>query len=120
MVKLSGLTIIASKTQRLALNEICILYDRCRQKDFFKEMSAFLTSGDVLIFIVEGEDAINLLNETVGDTDPHKATKNTIRGRFGESIMKNICHSSMDYESFKKEVKIFFTEKELKHLKIIT
>jgi nucleoside-diphosphate kinase len=116
LLELYGFKIIIKKRLRLTQSKIDILYDRCRDKDFYPGMLSFLLSGDVIVYIVECQNAINRLNEIVGDTNPENASPNSIRGKYGQSVRRNITHSSMNEESFWKELHIFFNEDEISKL----
>lgn len=113
MIRDSELKIIAKKILYLKQSDVDIIYKRCQHKEFYKDMSSFLLSGNVCVYVVEGDNAINRLNVLVGETNPKLADIKTIRGELGESIRRNITHSSMNEESFWKELNVFFTPKEI-------
>jgi len=114
----TGLKILVVKIVTLTQKEIDIVYERCKSKDFYEKMSKFLSSGRCLAFIAEGTDAIRRLNDLVGHFDPMKAKEGSLRRCFGKSPTRNIIHSSMNEQSFWREVLLFFNKKELKHLSI--
>lgn len=116
MVEIAGLEVVALKKLRLKQSDIDVVYERCRLKDYYRDMSDFLMSDDVCVYLVRGSDAINRLNIVVGDTDPATAACETIRHTFGETIRRNITHSSMSEESFWREIELFFTPNEIKEL----
>lgn len=114
LIESSGLDIIATKRVRLTRQDVDILWESCKKMDFYEEMVDFSTSGDCIIFIVEGENAINKLNDLVGHYEPLVAKEETIRHLYGTSAMKNVIHSSEDEEKYKKEKAYFFKEEEFK------
>lgn len=118
MVINAGLKVMAVKILCLKQSDIDIVYERCKYKEFYKDMSAFLLSGDVCIYVVEGSDAINRLNVLVGETNPLLADSGTIRGELGESLRRNITHSSMNEDSFWKELNVFFTAEEINSMMV--
>jgi len=83
-------------------------YDEHREKPFFDELVAFITSGPVVVARLEGENAIGVLRTMMGPTDPAVAPPGTIRGDFGLIITQNIVHGSDSPESAERELKLFF------------
>jgi len=86
------------------------IYKEHVDKSFFQPFCNFMMSGECLAFIVRGNNAIEVLNELVGATDPHEAKSGTLRNKFGHSIRENAIHSSDDKKHFKRELKILFPE----------
>ncbi|MFA5358413.1 MAG: nucleoside-diphosphate kinase [Patescibacteria group bacterium] len=89
------------------------VYGSYADQDFFLGLKDFLLSGEVYAYVVIGKDAINVLNAIVGNTDPEKAAVSTIRRRFGESIRRNITHSTKDEVTFFNELRALFTQEEI-------
>ena len=116
MIRRAGLKVVVVKMLSLTQDDIDIVYSRCKYKEFYSDMSAFLLSGDVCVYVIKGKNAINKLNMLVGETDPKLASPSTIRGELGESLRRNITHSSMNEESFWREIEIFFTQEEIKSI----
>ena len=83
-------------------------YDEHREKPFFEELVGFITSGPVVVAKVEGEDAVTIVRELMGPTDPADASPGTIRGDYGEVITENLVHGSDSPESAKRELDLFF------------
>jgi len=83
-------------------------YDEHREKPFFEELVGFITSGPVVVAKVEGEDAVTIVRELMGPTDPADAPPGTIRGDYGEVITENLVHGSDSPESAKRELDLFF------------
>lgn len=102
------LRIIVIKKKLLTIEEVYRIYGRCSDKPFFGGLVSFMLSGPVVGYLVGGKDAIEQLNNIVGFTDPRLADPMSIRGALGESIRRNISHSSSDLSSFKCEATIFF------------
>jgi nucleoside-diphosphate kinase len=84
-------------------------YSVHREKEFFNELVSFITSGDVIACIFEGNNAINTVRLLVGSTKSFEASPGTIRGDFGLGITDNIIHASDSDESFIKESRVIFS-----------
>jgi nucleoside-diphosphate kinase len=82
-------------------------------KPFFNSLIEYIISTPIVAIVFEGENAIELIRKTMGATDPAKADKGTIRADFGSSIQENAIHGSDSTENAEKEIKLFFTAKEL-------
>ena len=83
-------------------------YGEHSDKPFFGELVDFITSGDVVVARVEGEQAISVVRTLMGPTDPAQAPPGTIRGDFGLEIGQNLVHGSDSPESAKRELDLFF------------
>lgn len=83
-------------------------YAEHREKPFFGELVGFITSGPVVVARVEGEDAVTVVRDLMGPTDPKDAPPGTIRGDYGEVITENLVHGSDSPESAKRELDLFF------------
>ena len=83
-------------------------YGEHREKPFFGELVQFITSGDVVVARLVGEQAISVLRTMMGPTDPASAPPGTIRGDFGTIITENLVHGSDSAESAERELKLFF------------
>ena len=84
-------------------------YGEHREKPFFGELVGFITSGDVVVVRLVGEQAISVLRTMMGPTDPAQAPPGTIRGDFGTVITENLVHGSDSPESAERELKLFFS-----------
>lgn len=80
------------------------------EKPFFGELLEFITSGPVIAMAVEGDDAIAVVRQMMGATDPKKAAQGTIRGDFGLITTENLVHGSDSPESAERELKLFFPD----------
>jgi nucleoside-diphosphate kinase len=83
-------------------------YDEHRDKPFFGELVEFITSGEVVVARVSGEQAVSVVRTLMGPTDPAAAPPGTIRGDFGTVITQNLVHGSDSPESAKRELDLFF------------
>lgn len=82
-------------------------------KPFFDELVEFIISGPIIAAVLEGERAIEITRQTMGETDPAKASPGTIRGDFGLDIGHNLVHGSDSLENAEKEIATFFTPEEI-------
>jgi len=84
-----------------------------RDKPFFSSLVGFITSGPIVAAVVEGRQAVEVVRRLMGDTDPLKAAPGTIRGDFGMEVQENLIHGSDSVENARKEITLFFNEKEI-------
>jgi nucleoside-diphosphate kinase len=108
-----GLRPVALKMLRLGPEQAAGFYHVHRDKGFFESLMRFMTSGPVVVMVLEGEGAIARLREIMGATDPAKAAPGTIRKDFASSIEKNIIHGSDSPESAAFETGYFFNSLEI-------
>ena len=104
----AGLRIVAAQIRWLSRAEAEGFYAVHRERPFFKDLVEFMTSGPVMIQVLEGESAIVKNRELMGATDPRKADKGTIRADFAASIDANAVHGSDAPETARVEVAYFF------------
>ncbi len=104
----AGLRIVAARMMHLSRAEAEGFYAVHRDRPFFRDLVEFMTSGPVLVQVLEGEDAIAKNRELMGATDPKKAAKGTIRADFADSIDANAVHGSDGPETACKEIAFFF------------
>ena len=104
----AGLRIVAARMMHLSRAEAEGFYAVHRSRPFFRDLVEFMTSGPVLVQVLEGEDAIAKNRELMGATDPKKAAKGTIRADFADSIDANAVHGSDAPETARTEVAYFF------------
>lgn len=81
-----------------------------RDKPFFNGLVDFITSGPLIAAVFEGEGAVEVVRETIGETDPARARPGTIRGDLAQDIVRNLIHGSDSAETAKKEIDLFFSE----------
>jgi len=109
----AGLKPIAMKLKRLSQAEAEGFYAVHRQRPFFADLVKFMTSGPVVLMVLEGEGAIAKNREVMGATDPKKAAPGTIRAEFATDIEKNTVHGSDAPETARVEISYFFPEVEI-------
>jgi nucleoside-diphosphate kinase len=107
------LTVVAAKLVQLTRGEAEGFYAVHKARPFFGELCDFMTSGPVLLMVLEGEDAIAKNRELMGATNPANAAEGTIRKRFASSIGENTVHGSDAPDTAKTEIAWFFAENEL-------
>ena len=104
----AGLRIVAARMMHLSRAEAEGFYAVHKERPFFGDLVKFMTSGPVLVQVLEGEDAVAKNRELMGATDPKKAAKGTIRADFADSIDANAVHGSDSAENARTEVAYFF------------
>lgn len=104
----NGLKVVAARMAHLSQQQAEGFYAVHRERPFFKDLVSFMTSGPVMIQVLEGEDAIGKNRELMGATDPKKAAPGTIRADFAESIDANAVHGSDGPETARTEIAYFF------------
>jgi nucleoside-diphosphate kinase len=105
-----GLKIVAQKRLQLTPAQAERFYEVHKERPFFRSLVAFMTSGPVVVQVLEGEGAVALNRDIMGATDPAKAAPGTIRKDFAESIEANSVHGSDSAETAKREIAFFFPE----------
>ena len=106
----AGLRVVASRRIRLSKEQAEAFYGVHRERPFFGSLVAFMTSGPVVVQVLEGENAVARNREVMGATDPAKAAAGTIRKDFAESIEANSVHGSDAPETAANEIKFFFSD----------
>ena len=109
----AGLKIVAAKMTWLARPDAEGFYAVHRERPFFKDLVEFMTSGPVMIQVLEGENAIATNRDLMGATDPKKAAAGTIRADFAQSIDANAVHGSDGSETAETEIEFFFPLQEI-------
>lgn len=104
----AGLRVVAAQMRHLSQAEAEGFYAVHRERPFFRDLVRFMTSGPVMIQVLEGENAIARNRELMGATDPKKAAAGTIRADFAESIDANAVHGSDGPETAREEIAYFF------------
>ena len=108
-----GLKIVAARMFHLTQDQAGDFYAVHKERPFYKDLVEFMTSGPVLVSVLEGENAIAKNREIMGATDPAKAESGTIRADFAKSIDANAVHGSDAPETAKQEIAFFFKESEI-------
>ncbi len=106
--KNNNLNILKSKKVKISKEEAEEFYKVHQTKPFYNDLCNYLSSGAIIVMILEGENAISRNRELMGATDPTKAEEGTLRKMYGISIDKNSVHGSDSAENAKKEIKFFF------------
>jgi nucleoside-diphosphate kinase len=109
----AGLRIVAARMKWLSRAEAEGFYSMHKERPFFKDLVGFMTSGPVIIQVLEGEDAIQKNRDLMGATDPRKAAKGTIRADFAQSIDANAVHGSDSPQAASTEIAYFFPKQEI-------
>ena len=102
------LAIKETKKIHITKDEAAEFYKVHQSKPFYNDLCAYLSSGPIVVMVLQGEDAVAVNRKLMGATDPIKADENTIRKLFGISIDKNSVHGSDSIENAKKEIDFFF------------
>jgi len=109
----AGLTIVAAKMLRLSEAVAGGFYAEHRERPFYKDLVAFMTSGPLVVQVLEGDDAIAKNRELMGATNPQEADAGTIRADFAQSIDANAVHGSDSPASAEREIAYFFAASEI-------
>ena len=109
----AGLRIVAQKRMRLTRGQVEGFYAVHRQRPFYDSLCAFMTTGPVVVQVLEGEKAIARMREIMGATDPADAAPGTIRADFAESLEANSVHGSDSPATAAFEIGYFFSEIEI-------
>jgi nucleoside-diphosphate kinase len=109
----AGLRVIASRRIRMTRDQAEGFYAVHRERPFFADLVRFMTSGPVVVQVLEGEDAVARNREVMGATNPANADEGTIRKLFAESIEANSVHGSDSPENARIEIDFFFKPEEI-------
>ena len=109
----AGLRIVAAKMMQLSRDKAEGFYAVHKERPFFNDLVDFMTSGPVMVQVLEGEDAINKNREVMGATNPADAAPGTIRADFASTIDENAVHGSDGPDTAKAEIAYFFSEEEI-------
>jgi nucleoside-diphosphate kinase len=108
-----GLKIVAMKMLHVDRDLAERHYAVHKGKPFFDDLVCFITSGPLIAIVFQGENAVQVIRQTMGETDPVKATAGTIRGDLGIDIGHNLVHGSDSPDNASKEIDLFFSAKEI-------
>ncbi|WP_163835109.1 nucleoside-diphosphate kinase [Spartinivicinus ruber] len=109
----AGLKIVAAKMLHLSKEKAEGFYAEHKERPFFNDLVAFMTSGPVVVSVLEGENAVAVHRDLMGATNPKEAAAGTIRADFAETIDENAVHGSDSPESAAREVAYFFADEEV-------
>ena len=110
MFKNKGFNIIKDKKIQIAKSEAEQFYKVHETKPFYNDLCAYLSSGPIIVMVLEKENAVMANRELMGSTKPEDAAEGTIRKKYGISIDKNSVHGSDSVENAKKEIEFFFKD----------
>ena len=109
----AGLRVVAARMRHLTPAEAQGFYAVHRERPFFKDLCQYMTSGPVVVQVLEGENAVQKHRDIMGATDPKKAAPGTIRADLAASIEENVVHGSDSTENAAREIAFFFSETEI-------
>ena len=109
----AGLRIVAAKMLRLRSDQAEAFYAVHRERPFFKDLVRYMTSGPVIVQVLEGDNAVQKHRELMGATNPAEAAPGTIRADFAKSIEENVVHGSDGPATAADEIRFFFGEAEI-------
>jgi nucleoside-diphosphate kinase len=109
----AGLRVVASRRVWLSTDQAGKFYAVHKERPFYNDLVKFMTSGPVVVQVLEGEDAVAKNREVMGATNPANAAPGTVRKEFAESIEANSVHGSDSPENAKIEIAFFFSEVEI-------
>jgi nucleoside-diphosphate kinase len=113
MLEDAGLRVVASKRIRMSREQAEGFYGVHRERPFFNDLCSFMTSGPVVVQVLEGEDAVQRNRDVMGATNPANADAGTIRKELAESIEANSVHGSDSDDNAKIEIDYFFKPEEI-------
>ena len=99
---------IEMKMLKLSENESSKFYEIHKEKPFFTQLVDYMTSGKIIVMILEGDNAVNKYRDLIGSTDPNKAKEGSIRKLYALNITQNSVHGSDSLENAKREIEFFF------------
>ncbi len=109
----AGLKVVAAKMQQLSREQAEGFYAEHKNRPFFPDLVAFMTSGPVVVQVLQGDDAIVANRELMGATNPQDAAPGTIRADFAETIDANAVHGSDSAAAAEREIAYFFADHEI-------
>ena len=108
-----GLSIVAQKKIQLSYNEAASFYEVHKERPFYGELCEFMSSGPILVQVLQGGNAINKNREIMGATNPEEAAEGTIRKEFALSMTENSAHGSDSSTTAAEEISFFFSKLEI-------
>ena len=108
----AGMQIIAAKMLQLSKEQAGEFYAVHKERPFYGELIEFMTSGPVMVQVLEGENAISKNREVMGATNPKEAAAGTIRADFAKTVDENVVHGSDGPDTAKEEIAFFFQDNE--------
>ncbi len=108
-----GLLLVAAKLVQMSTDQAKKLYEVHKEKPFFQELVTHVTSGPVFLMLWEGPNAVSLVRNLVGTTNPSNAAPGTVRGDYAIMITPNVIHAADSVENAKREMALFFQSSEI-------
>lgn len=110
--RLNSECLSVKKLKKIKLNKQSAekLYSEHKNKPFYPKLINYMTSGDIIVLLIEGEDAINKWRDIIGNTDPNKAKPRTIRRQYALNKTQNSVHGSASENDAEREINIFFPQ----------
>lgn len=112
IINQAGFRISAIRSTKLTKQEAEIFYEMHRGKEFYDDLTDFMSSGPIIALLLEKENAIEDFRKLIGNTNPQMAEEGTIRKMFAESLQKNAIHGSDTVENMSREADFFFNQRE--------
>ena len=112
-IEAEGLKIVATKMVQLSPEQAKSFYHIHKDRPFYNDLIDYMTSGPIVVQVLEGEDAVARNRKIMGATDPSKASSGTIRKEFGTGVQRNAVHGSDSIENAQKEISFFFHSDEI-------
>lgn len=112
-LELAGLRVVAQKRARWSETDAKKFYEVHKERPFYNDLVAFMTSAPIVLQVLEGQDAVSRNREVMGATNPEEAAEGTIRADFAESIERNSVHGSDSPENAAIEIAQCFSEEEI-------
>lgn len=109
----AGLVIVAARMLRLTPQQAREFYEVHRERPFYADLVKFMTSGPIMVQVLQGESAIAKNREVMGATNPREAAPGTIRADFAENVERNAVHGSDGPETARSEIAFFFSDAEI-------
>lgn len=109
----AGLTIVAARMLQLTVQQAQEFYGVHRERPFYGDLVKFMTSGPIMVQVLQGENAIARNREVMGATNPREAAAGTIRADFAENVERNAVHGSDGSDTARTEIAFFFSDDEI-------
>ena len=113
VIEAAGLRIVGQRRIRMTRDQAETFYEVHKERPFFGELVEFMTSGPVVVQVLEGENAVAKYREVMGATNPAQAAEGTIRKQFAESVGENTVHGSDSVDNARIEIAQFFTDADI-------
>ena len=113
MLEKAGLRIVAQKMIHLSRREAKMFYAEHAERSFFDELVDFMVSEPVIVQVLEGENAVEVYREILGNTNPKEAAEHTVRAKYALNVGENSAHGSDSQKSAEKEINFFFAGREI-------